>query len=134
MNKFITASFLFLLFMLAGIICTAVTYAMVYVAACWACIGWFEGNNVWLPAAIITLVIFVVSLIASIRKKIVSVRRISWDSGFVMASTSSGKNANPLGPQSVASIAAIGAGFLCFGPGCVVAAFETARDELTKRA
>jgi len=134
MNRLFIALSLFVLFMLMAIISTAVTYWMVYVAACWACIGWFEGNNVWFPAAIITLVTFVVSLIASIRKKTVSINRISWDSGFVMASPSSGKNANPLGPQSVASIAAIGAGLLCFGPGCIVAAFEAARDELTNRA
>lgn len=119
--------------MLMAIIGTAATYAMVYVAAWWTCVGWVAGQDAWLPAAIITLATFAVSLIASIRKKTVSVKRISWDSGFVMASPSSGKNANPLGPQSVASIAAIGAAILCFGPGCIVAAFEAARDELTKR-
>ena len=134
MKRLFIALTLFTLFMLMGIISTLVTYWMVYVAASWTCIGWIKGPNAWMPAAIITSIAFVVSLIASIRKKTVSVKRISWDSGFVMASSSSGKNANPLGPQSVASIAAIGAGILCFGPGCIVAAFEASRDELTKRA
>ena len=132
MKRICIAVSLFVLFMLMAIIGTAVTYAMVYVAAWWACVGWVAVQDAWLLAALITMVTFVISLIASIRKKIVSVKRISWDSGFVMASTSSGKNANPLGPQSIASIAAIGASFLCFGPGCIVAAFETARDELAK--
>ena len=130
MKSIFTALILFFMFMLMAIVSTAITYFVVYCMALYVCGSFFDidVNHSWVPLAI-TLLFFVVSLIASIRKKVFSVKKLEWDSGLVMAPQSYWRAINPLGPNSVKSIVAIVTGFFCFGPGCMVSAFVTAINE-----
>ncbi len=135
------ATVLFLLFMVLAVMTTAITYAIVFGVI------WWIGSALelpehyhWVPSAG-TGVVFLIALLAAIRNRIPDIARLKWDSGTTQDCPSpihwygrGGRlwNMNPLGPQSVASMGAIGGAVLCAGPSLAVSAFVSAIEELKK--
>ena len=130
-----------LLFMTLAVITTAVTYAIVY------SVIWFIGFSFGLPEryswvpAVGTGVVFLIGLSTAIRNRIPDITQLKWDSGAAQDCPSPihwyGEgcrlwNMNPLGPQSVTSIGAIGGAFLCAGPSLAISAFVSAIEEIKK--
>jgi len=132
---------LFLMFTLLAAVTTAVTYAMVFGVI------WFIGFSFRLPnryswvPLVGTCAVFVIGLVTAIRNRIPDIAGLKWDSGTPEGCPSKvdvwgggGRmwNVNPLGAQSVSSIAAIGGAILCAGPSLAISAFVTAIEELRK--
>lgn len=141
MNRIVIALVMFLVFMTLAVVTTAIGYAMVYGTI------WFIGSSFglpdrysWVPTAG-TCFVYLTSLVTAIRNRIPDITRLKWDSGTAQECPSQvywprrgGRlwNMNPLGPQSVASIGAIGGAILCAGPSLTITAFVTAAEELRK--
>jgi hypothetical protein len=132
---------LFLMFAVMATFTTAITYAMVYGVI------WYLGFSFGLPARyawaplVGTCVVFLIGLATALRNQIPDITRLKWDSGTtddcpsrVSIPGEGGRlwNMNPLGPQSVASVGAIGGAILCAGPSLAISAFIVARGELKK--
>lgn len=129
----------FLFFMTLAAACTAASYLILYGILAWT-ISSFDvlERFPWMPLAV-TVLVFLVALITTIRRQIPDLTNLSWDSGTreetpsrISISRKGGRfwNMNPLGPQSFGSIAAIGAGFLCLGPSIAMAAVISTLEEL----
>ena len=134
-----TAITLFLVFMTAAVITTAITYAILYGAICF--IGDLFGipaRYPWAPFAA-TCTVYLISLATVIRKRVPDITQLKWDSGSTEDCPSSvningsfGRlwNMNPLGPRSIGSMGAICTAFVCIGPFLAVSAFQSAIQEL----
>lgn len=141
MSRFIMAAVLFLVFMVLAIISTAFVYFLLYGLIVWICSSFgLPSGYSWLPLAI-TIFVFIIGVTTAIRRRLPDLAQLSWDSGTQQESPSrvyipgeGGRlwNVNPLGPQSIGSIASIGAGFLCLGPSLAITAIVTAMEEMKK--
>jgi hypothetical protein len=128
----------FLLFMSFAVVATGIVYLIVFLTMTWI----FSSFAVfrpypWAPWAG-TAFLFVVALVTTIRRRIPDLSGLLWDSGTHGDAPSEfsvhGRgghlwNVNPLGPQSVGSIAAIGAAILCLGPALAVNAIVAVLEE-----
>jgi hypothetical protein len=135
MNSTGMAVALFLMFMFLAAVTTVTTYAMVYGVI------WYIGSSFeipdrysWVPLAG-TCIVFLMGLVTTIRNRMPDITSLKWDSGTtddcpskVYIPRKGGRlwNMNPLGPQSVLSIGAIGGAILCAGPSFAITAFSTA--------
>jgi len=135
MNRIGVALGVFLVFMLMSIVCTVVVYFMVFVviSRLASTCGLADGYS-WLPLAG-TILVFLVAVVTVIRNRAPEITRLKWDSGTSEDGPSQvslhgwgGRfwNVNPLGPQSISSIGAIGGAILCAGPSLAVSAFVAA--------
>jgi len=127
--------------MALAILCTAVVYLMLYGVVAW--ISWsfdLPARDSWVPL-VVTGVVFLVALVTAIRNRLPDITHLSWDSGaseespsrvFVPGEGGYLWNVNPLGPQSIGSIASIGAALFCAGPSLAITAVVTAVDEWKK--
>jgi len=143
MSRYIIPVVLFLLFMALAIFCTAVVYLIFYGVVVWISSSFdLPARYSWVPL-VVTSGVFLIAVVTTIRNRIPDLTRLSWDSGSSEESPSRisvrGKggylwNVNPLGPQSIGSIASIGAAFFCAGPSLAITAVVTVVDKWKKRS
>ena len=141
MKRILTALMVFLLFMTLSVVTSFMTYFVVFGVIFFVAFTFHLSDNYsWLPLTG-TCLVFVIGLVTAIRNRIPDITRLKWDSGTIQDCPSpvyiprgGGRlwNMNPLGPQSVASIAAIGGAILCAGPSLAISAFISALEELRK--
>ena len=123
-----------------GVLCTALVYTSLYVLVdlLWlALLG--PDRFSWFPLAI-TILVFLASLVAVIRRRSPSLNDLQWDSATAVEKSPSqtgrpGKggfmwNVNPLGPESMRSGVSILVGVFCFGPSLAATAVLSAAEDL----
>jgi hypothetical protein len=139
MKKISKVIALFVIFAVLALVTTAVTYAMVY-GVIWfiSSLYGLPDRCSWVPSAG-TGIVFLIGLATALRNQIPDITRIKWDSGTtencpstVSMHRKGGRlwNMNPLGPQSITSIASIGGAILCYGPSLAIVGILTIIEEL----
>ena len=142
MSRFFCAASMFLFFGFLAVVCSALTYAILYAVAGLVVHAFgLSATWSWIPIAF-TAFVFVVGVVAAVRRRLPEISRLRWDSGTVEDSPSRTRisgaggqfwNVNPLGPQSLGSVASLGAIFLCLGPSLAITAVVSAAEEWNRK-
>lgn len=122
---------------------TAFTYFILYGVIVWIFSSFgILGRFPWGPLAL-TVFVFLVALLTTIRKRIPDLTAVSWDSATrdeapspVYIPSRGGRlwNVNPIGLQTMGSIAAIGSGLFCLGPSIAIMAITSLIEETRKNS
>ena len=139
MINYIIILAVFLIFMSFAAACTAASYFILYGIMVWILSSFDVLERAPSAPLVVTILVFLVAVITTIRRRIPDLTRLSWDSGTREDAPSGvyipGKggrlwNMNPLGSQSISSLAAIGSGFFCLGPSIAMTALISTVEEL----
>ena len=134
--------FLFLFFLSIAFICTVIPYFLLYAMIRWIFSSFSLLDSFpWAPW-VLTLFVFLVALITTIRKRIPDITNLNWDSGTIEDAPSrrsipgyGGRmwNVNPIGFQSMGSMASLCAALLCFGPSLAMTSILMVLEDVQKR-
>jgi hypothetical protein len=142
MSRLFCAASMFLFFGALAMVCCFFTYGILFtVVNLTAHALGLPATWSWIPIGF-TALVFLVAVVTAIRHRLPEISRLSWDSGTVEDSPSRSRisgaggqywNVNPLGPQSLGSIASLGAMFLCLGPSLAITAVISAAEEWKRK-